>query len=132
VLNGIDNESWSPESDPYIASHFSAANPAGKEDCKRRLLEELGLPYSTPSWVLRARALEAGEGGVDRSKEGGVDRSKEGEEESAGRPLLAVVSRLTVQKGLPLILHGIRTAIARGAQVRTRLGGLRGWLEGLA
>jgi glycogen synthase len=35
----------------------------------------------------------------------------------SGRPLLAVVSRLTEQKGLPLILHGMRVALEAGAQV---------------
>lgn len=34
-----------------------------------------------------------------------------------GRPLMVIVSRLTQQKGLPLMLHGIKTALARGAQV---------------
>ncbi len=36
----------------------------------------------------------------------------------SGRPLLAVISRLTEQKGLPLIVHGIKIAIQKGAQVR--------------
>lgn len=34
-----------------------------------------------------------------------------------GRPLIAVVSRLTEQKGLPLILEGLRVAVECGAQV---------------
>ncbi len=35
----------------------------------------------------------------------------------SGRPLLVIVSRLTEQKGLPLMLHGVRVALERGAQV---------------
>lgn len=33
-----------------------------------------------------------------------------------GRPLLAIISRLTQQKGLPLMLHGLELALSRGAQ----------------
>ena len=35
-----------------------------------------------------------------------------------GRPLLAIVTRLTEQKGLPLLKHGVEAAIKNGAQVR--------------
>jgi hypothetical protein len=35
----------------------------------------------------------------------------------APQPLVAIVSRLTQQKGLPLIVRGIEVAIERGAQV---------------
>jgi hypothetical protein len=55
--------------------------------CKQALLSELGLPRATDST------------------------------HPSGRPLLAVVSRLTEQKGLPLIVHGIKVAIENGAQV---------------
>lgn len=109
VLNGIDHESWCPSTDPYLPAHFSDAAPEGKEECKRLLLEELALPYDPPAWVLQRRQqldqpAAAAEGAAATPS-------------ATGRPLLAVVSRLTVQKGLPLILHGIKTAIARGAQV---------------
>ena len=30
ILNGLDYEMWNPETDPHVASHFSAAHPAGK------------------------------------------------------------------------------------------------------
>jgi starch synthase len=97
VLNGIDHESWSPESDPLIPHHYSPADPpgahAGKMACKRSLLQELGLPLPSLS-------------------QPGSHLRPEGD-----RPLLAVVSRLTDQKGLPLILHGIKAAISKGAMV---------------
>jgi starch synthase len=44
ILNGVDYGEWSPEADPHIAAPYSAANLAGKAECKRALLEELGLP----------------------------------------------------------------------------------------
>lgn len=43
ILNGVDPEEWDPDSDPALAARFSAADPAGKADCKAALQRELGL-----------------------------------------------------------------------------------------
>ena len=43
IMNGIDYEEYDPETDPYLPSHFSAADPAGKRLCKSALQAELGL-----------------------------------------------------------------------------------------
>lgn len=123
VLNGIDHEYWCPETDMHLPAHFSAASPADKETCKSRLLGELGLPYTPPPWLTRQG--NGGDGGSSnhhhhngqQQQQQHAEGNGDGGGRQHGRPLLAVVSRLTVQKGLPLILHGIRTAIARGAQV---------------
>jgi len=45
ILNGIDEEEWSPEKDPQIEHHFSAENLEGKERCKYELLTSARLPY---------------------------------------------------------------------------------------
>jgi starch synthase len=45
ILNGIDEHEWSPERDPHLKHHFSAANPEDKERCKAELLAASGLPY---------------------------------------------------------------------------------------
>lgn len=116
VLNGIDHEAWCPETDAFVPAHFSALDPAGKERCKRLLLEELGMPYHPPAGGTSEVTQQQGGGGADGAEAAGAGAGT-GAAPSAGRPLLAVVSRLTVQKGLPLIEHGIKTAIARGAQV---------------
>ena len=42
------------------------------------------------------------------------------EDQPSGRPLLVVVSRLVAQKGLPLMLAGLKHAVKCGAQVRSR------------
>ena len=65
----------------------------GKMACKRSLLKELGLNPPSPPVT-------------------GSSQRPQGD-----RPLLAVVSRLTDQKGLPLILHGIKVAVSKGAMV---------------
>jgi starch synthase len=44
ILNGIDTDRWTPESDPFVAARFSADDLAGKRDAKRLLLEAAGLP----------------------------------------------------------------------------------------
>jgi len=49
ILNGADYREWSPETDAFIPAHYSAANLAGKRDCKQALLKEMGLPTSAES-----------------------------------------------------------------------------------
>ena len=44
ILNGVDYGEWSPEVDPLIPAHYSAADLSGKQECKRKLIEEFGLP----------------------------------------------------------------------------------------
>jgi starch synthase len=44
ILNGVDYAEWSPETDTYTAAHYSAADVKGKQECKRDLLKEYGLP----------------------------------------------------------------------------------------
>jgi starch synthase len=43
ILNGIDDREWDPARDRLIAARYTAANPSGKQVCKRDLLETFGL-----------------------------------------------------------------------------------------
>src|SRR5205807_4798540 len=43
ILNGVDYEEWNPETDKYIAAHYSANGLTGKQECKRVLLAAAGL-----------------------------------------------------------------------------------------
>ena len=45
ILNGIDEQEWSPEGDPHLPQTYSAADLSGKERCKVALLHAMGLPY---------------------------------------------------------------------------------------
>jgi starch synthase len=44
ILNGVDYDEWNPETDPYIAANYSAADMSGKLECKLDLLRTFGLP----------------------------------------------------------------------------------------
>src|SRR5204863_1074845 len=52
ILNGVDYRDWSPESDPHIKKKYSAANPAGKAECKSDLERLYGLPQKSSAPLL--------------------------------------------------------------------------------
>ena len=81
ILNGIDLEIWNPETDPQIASHFSARAPARKAGNRIALARRFHL------------------------------------DADATGPLFCVVSRLTRQKGLDLLLEVLPRLLARGASL---------------
>jgi starch synthase len=43
ILNGIDEGTWNPGTDPAIAKTFDADDLSGKAECKRALQREMGL-----------------------------------------------------------------------------------------
>src|SRR5260370_582091 len=43
IVNGVDYNEWDPEHDPLIAHNYSAADLAGKRECKLALLAGFGL-----------------------------------------------------------------------------------------
>lgn len=77
ILNGIDDDVWSPATDPEIKTYTT---PRGKSANKAALRQEFELA------------------------------------ETAG-PLCVVVSRLTEQKGLDLLLQALPTLLKRGGQL---------------
>ena len=44
ILNGVDYDEWSPETDPLLPARYTSADLSGKDLCKRQLLSEFGLP----------------------------------------------------------------------------------------
>ena len=46
IMNGADYGVWDPAADAFITRRYSAAEPAGKQECKRNLQQRLGLPPS--------------------------------------------------------------------------------------
>ncbi len=43
IVNGVDYDDWSPETDRHIAARFSAQDLSGKRACRAALLAECGL-----------------------------------------------------------------------------------------
>ncbi len=89
ILNGVDENFWNPEIDPYITKKFPSHPPfseekwemvqKGKEENKKELQSLLGL-------------------------------------ENRKTPLIACIARLVPQKGPLLIAHAFRHALSKGAQ----------------
>jgi starch synthase len=44
ILNGVDYNDWNPEIDRLIPARYSPEDLSGKRICKKKLLEEFGLP----------------------------------------------------------------------------------------
>jgi len=49
ILNGVDYEEWNPETDRFIAAHYSADDLSGKRECKQDLLASFGLGNADPN-----------------------------------------------------------------------------------
>jgi len=52
IVNGVDYDEWDPATDPNLTYHYSARDLAGKRNCKRVLLREIGLDERTAAPIL--------------------------------------------------------------------------------
>lgn len=43
ILNGVDYKVWDPGTDRFLPAHYTVADLAGKRECKRALIAEVGL-----------------------------------------------------------------------------------------
>ncbi|MGZ4817467.1 MAG: glycogen synthase GlgA [Terriglobales bacterium] len=48
ILNGVDYNEWSPQTDKFIVAHYSPEDLSGKAKCKQDLLAEFGVPNADP------------------------------------------------------------------------------------
>ncbi len=46
IVNGVDYETWNPETDTALPAHFNRYDIGGKTECKRALLEQFSLPVN--------------------------------------------------------------------------------------
>jgi len=66
ITNGIDTNTFNPETDPALPSHYNADNFAvGKAKCKAALQEEVGLPIAPDVPLLVMVTRLAGHKGLD-------------------------------------------------------------------
>jgi starch synthase len=48
ILNGVDYDEWSPQTDKFIATHYSPQDLSGKQLCKGDLLAAFGVTNADP------------------------------------------------------------------------------------
>src|SRR5437660_2940919 len=48
ILNGVDYDEWSPQTDKFIIAHYSPQDLSGKGKCKQDLLAAFGMPNADP------------------------------------------------------------------------------------
>ena len=65
ILNGIDTDSYDPETDPEIEAHFSAEAPDGKKKDKAALQQTLGLPQDPDALIVGMVTRLVDQKGVD-------------------------------------------------------------------
>ncbi len=65
ILNAVDYVAWNPETDAFIAAHYSAADLSGKAKCKADLLQQFGLAPETQLPVLGIVSRFAAQKGFD-------------------------------------------------------------------
>lgn len=44
IVNGVDYDLWNPETDPFLAAHYTPEDLSGKKACKKDLLDHYHLP----------------------------------------------------------------------------------------
>lgn len=65
ILNGVDYDEWSPQTDPHIPYHFSAQDLSGKEKNKQDLLAQLHLKAAEEVPLLGVVSRLASQKGFD-------------------------------------------------------------------
>lgn len=65
INNGVDYDLWNPETDPYIAANYSAADVSGKRECKRDLLRRFALPEDLDRPILAIISRLVSQKGID-------------------------------------------------------------------
>jgi len=48
ILNGVDYDEWSPQTDKFIIAHYSSQDLSGKAKCKQDLLATFGMAKADP------------------------------------------------------------------------------------
>ena len=68
ILNGIDQTDWNPSLDPHIATNYDASSIELKQENKKAVVEEMGLPYRPETPVIGIVSRFAGQKGFDLLK----------------------------------------------------------------
>ena len=69
ITNGVDYDIWSPETDPHIATNFSAEDLSGKRECKLDLLRRFRLPEEVDRPIIAIISRLVAQKGYDLIRE---------------------------------------------------------------
>ena len=69
ITNGVDYDVWDPATDPHLAAPFSAADLAGKRECKIDMLRRLHLPVEPERPVIATVSRLTAQKGYDLIKQ---------------------------------------------------------------
>jgi len=65
ILNGVDYTEWNPATDSFLLANYSPKDMSGKRECKRALLEELGLAGNLERPLVGLVSRLAGQKGIE-------------------------------------------------------------------
>jgi starch synthase len=65
ILNGVDYNDWNPETDTLIPANYSAKKLKGKDECKKTLMQELGLKGGSEQPLIGIVSRLVGQKGFD-------------------------------------------------------------------
>jgi len=65
IVNGIDYKVWNPETDKLVPANYSSEQLIGKNECKKALVEKLGLPFSETTPLIGIVTRLAEQKGID-------------------------------------------------------------------
>lgn len=82
ILNGIDPETWDPQTDPHISARYSVQQPSGKALCKLALQRSQRLPESQELLIGMIQRL---------AEQKGIDLLLQAMEELMALPLQLVI-----------------------------------------
>jgi starch synthase len=65
ILNGIDDRTWNPATDPHLPAHYDREDLSGKAACKRHIQWRFGLPERAETPLLAFIGRLADQKGID-------------------------------------------------------------------
>jgi starch synthase len=78
ITNGVDYDTWNPETDPHIAANFSASDLSGKAKCKLDLLRTFGLPEEPERPIIAIISRLVSQKGYDLIRQAAPDIMRTG------------------------------------------------------
>lgn len=78
ILNGVDYTKWNPETNPWIKKNYGLENLEDKQECRKDLINELGLKVSASTPIICFVSRLSYQKGFELLKEGMQQIMKQG------------------------------------------------------